>query len=340
VSVRLGSGAAALAGNLLANGGFEQGLAARLPTQSPAIPGWTSTGGMTFVRYGAVPHLGFPSHLDAPRYATGGLNFLSGGDSTGLGGVTTATQTGDVSDSAEPIDGGRATANLSAYLGGAQSYPDRMAATAEFLDATGAGLGALQVGPVTNADRRNVTTLLRRENSAPVPVGTRRIRVTLTSTDVDTLSSAMADNVKLTLDAAPPAPALGPSSRPSSPQPTFGAGTKVTVKLAASRIGARGPVRAVVSNTNAFGVTGTLAGATTIRAKRGVIKLAAKRFAVAASGRTLVRLALSKALRRELQRKRKLVLRLSVVVQDPAGNRRTVRNQVSPRLRRAAKTTS
>jgi hypothetical protein len=46
-----------------------------------------------------------------------------------------------------------------------------------------------------------------------------------------------------------------------------------------------------------------------------------------------VKLALSKALRRELARKRRLVLRLSVAVQDPAGNRRTVRHQVTPRLK-------
>jgi DNA-binding beta-propeller fold protein YncE len=138
--------------------------------------------------------------------------------------------------------------------------------------------------------------------------------------------------------AAPPAePATtagGPaSSSASSPRPAFGARTKVTVKLAAGRIGARGPVRVLVSNANAFAVTGTLAGAATIAAKRGVAKLTAKRFTVAASGSTTVKLALSKALRRELARRRKLVLRLSVVVADPAGNRRTVRHQVTPRLR-------
>ena len=38
ISVRLGAGEAPPAGNLLVNGGFEQGLGARLPTQSPAIP--------------------------------------------------------------------------------------------------------------------------------------------------------------------------------------------------------------------------------------------------------------------------------------------------------------
>ena len=89
----------------------------------------------------------------------------------------------------------------------------------------------------------------------------------------------------------------------------------MTVKLAAGRIGARGPVRVLVSNANAFAVTGTLAGTARIGAKRGGgLKLTAKRFTVAATGRTTIKLALSKALRRELQRKRKLVLRLSAAV--------------------------
>jgi DNA-binding beta-propeller fold protein YncE len=128
---------------------------------------------------------------------------------------------------------------------------------------------------------------------------------------------------------AEPAGAPAPSGTPSgasSPRAAFGAGTKVTVKLAAGRIGARGPVRVLVSNANAFGVSGTLTGRT------AKAKLTTKRFTVPATSRTTVRLALSKPLRRELRRKRKLVLRLSAVVQDPAGNRRTVRRQVAPRL--------
>jgi hypothetical protein len=108
----------------------------------------------------------------------------------------------------------------------------------------------------------------------------------------------------------------------------------VTARLAAGRIGAKGPVRVLIANANAFGVTGTLAGRTAraIGAARTPVALAGKRFAAAAAGRTTVRLALSQPLRRELARRRKLVLRLSIVVQNPAGNRRTVRKQVTPRL--------
>ena len=337
VNVRLGSGTAPLSGNLLVNGGFEQGLGARLPTQSPAIPGWTTTGGMTFVRYNAVPHLGFPSWLDSARYQTGGLNLLWGGDSSGLGGITTATQMADVSGSAEAIDDGRATANLSAWLGGSLLYADNMRVTAEFLTAADEKVGELGIGPVTSDDRGNLTTLVRRSGSAPVPAGTRGIRVTVTSTDTDTLSSAIADNVTLTLDTRAPDVVTDPP--PPPPALEFGPDTKVTVRLAARRIGAKGPIRVLVSNGNAFGVTGALSGrtATAIGAGSKPAKLTARRFTVGATSRTTVRLALSKPLRRELRRRHKLAVRLSAIVEDPAGHRRTVPKRVVLRLKAPAK---
>jgi uncharacterized membrane protein YccC len=54
---------------------------------------------------------------------------------------------------------------------------------------------------------------------------------------------------------------------------------------------------------------------------------------LAIAGAWLTAPATPAVLHRELARKRKLVLQLSVVVQDPAGNRRTVRRQVTPRLK-------
>jgi hypothetical protein len=301
VSVRLGAGEAPLGGNLLVNGGFEQGLGARTPTQSPNIPGWTTIGGMTFTRYGSTPYFGVPTWIDAPRFA-GGRHFLAGGDSTGLNGITQASQTAIVADASEAIDGGRADVTLSAHLGGGLVFADNMTATAEFLDGDGAPLGVLSVGPVTREERRNVTTLLPRAGSAAVPRGTRRIRVTLTSRDNDRYSSAIADNVRLTLTTRP-APADPP------PAPAFGAATGVRLSLAARRA----PLRVRVLNANAFPVKGSLRG---------------RRFTVAASGRATIRLPLTKAQRRRLRRAGKLPLRLTAAVTDPAGNRRTVTRRV------------
>jgi hypothetical protein len=328
ISVRLGAGEAPLAGNLLVNGGFEQGLGARLPTQSPAVPGWETTGGMTFVRYGATPHLGFPSWLDAPRFGTGGMNFLWGGDSTGLHGITTAAQTADVSGTATAIDAGRARAELSAYLGGGKAYPDDMRVGADFLTAAGAPNGSIRIGPVSAQDRHNRTTLLKRSRSQPVPVGTRGIRVTLVSTDNDTVSSAIADNVKLTLDVAPaPAPPSGGGGTPGggspgggeAPAPTrFGAATRVTLAAPHMR---GGKVTVRVANANGFAVAGKLAGRT-----RGgkAVRLKGKRFRVAAGGQADVALKAPRTLRRRLRGGHAVRLRLSAAVADPTGTRRTV----------------
>jgi hypothetical protein len=108
-----------------------------------------------------------------------------------------------VAGEAVAIDAGRATARLSAELGGGLAVPDQMSATADFLDAAGAGLGSLSTGSVTAEQRRNATTLVRREGEAPVPPGTRRIPVTVTSRASAPVSSALADNVKFTLATRP-----------------------------------------------------------------------------------------------------------------------------------------
>jgi hypothetical protein len=94
---------------------------------------------------------------------------LWGGSSSATDGVTTATQTVDVGSTAPAIDRGWAVARLSAYLGGALAYPDAMSASADFLDAAGSVRGRIVLGPVTPADRHNVTTLLRREGEQTVP---------------------------------------------------------------------------------------------------------------------------------------------------------------------------
>src|SRR5215211_6204746 len=120
----MGGGPALLAGNLLVNGDFE----GRLPGKSTPLSGWELSGGISYLRYGEPSHAFTPSWLAAPRYGTGGSRMLWGGNTALTNGLTAASQTVDVSASAEAIDAGRGTANLSAYLGGARAYGDRMAA--------------------------------------------------------------------------------------------------------------------------------------------------------------------------------------------------------------------
>ena len=104
----------------------------------------------------------------------------------------------------------------------------------------------------------------------------------------------------------------------------FGAKTLVTLKLGARRVRARGPLKVVIRNDNRFSVSGRL----TARIKR---RAAAKSrsFEVGGIARKSVSLTLSKIARRTLKRRGKLSLRLSVKVDDPAGNTRTVAKSAS-----------
>jgi hypothetical protein len=116
----------------------------------------------------------------------------------------------------------------------------------------------------------------------------------------------------------------------------FGSKTLVTLRLAAKRIPAKGPVPVRVANGNAFEVSGRLSGRTTKAvavAKRKRIKLGTKAFRVAANSRTTVKLKLPRKLGRLLRRSGRLSLRLSARVQDPAGNSRTVSKKVAPKLK-------
>ena len=179
ITVRLGAGAPADAGNLLSNGGGEGAGAARNSTDSPVVPGWTDTSAFTHVRYGTSG--GFPDRLISNR-VIGGQGFFTGGPAAAN---TSATQVIDVSASAASIDAGLASATLSGYLGGFRTSDDRMQVVAAFKDASGTTTTTAQIGPVTAADRKNKTILLRRSASTNLPVGARTIEVTMTAIRVN-----------------------------------------------------------------------------------------------------------------------------------------------------------
>jgi hypothetical protein len=193
-TVRTGGGPSLLSRSLLENGGAEQGVG-NSNFGSPAIPGWARTGPMTFVRYSTRGL--FPQRPDAQRWE-GGEDFFSGGPNNAQ---SSATQTASVPVPPASIDAGLSTATLAADLGGYRTRDDRMQVTAEFLDGGGAALGSFSIGPVSAADRGNLTTLLRRAATQPMPAGTRSIRVTLTATRFSGFgyNLAFADNVKLTV---------------------------------------------------------------------------------------------------------------------------------------------
>ena len=136
------------------------------------------------------------------------------------------------------------------------------------------------------------------------------------------------------------APCVSDSGGPAPPPggggtPAFGTQTLVTLKLAAGRIPATGPVKIRVANANGFATTGKLWGSSVVRSSMAAraIKLKPKAFTVAAGGSKVVKLRLPRALRRVLRRRGKLPLRLTAKVMDPAGTARTVKKRVVVKLK-------
>jgi DNA-binding beta-propeller fold protein YncE len=133
----------------------------------------------------------------------------------------------------------------------------------------------------------------------------------------------------------------GATSQTSAPDvvspPAFGARTLLTLRLAARKVPARGPLPVMVSNGNTFALTGKLSARTTRRvsvSRRQRLSIRSKSFAVGALAKKKVRLSLTKQLRRVLRRAGKLSLRLTATVVDPAGHTRATGRTVAPRLKK------
>ena len=331
LAMRHGTGPALLDGNLLENGGFE-GPTPSGKIQPVGIPGWELGGGAHWLRYGAPSHAYTPSALASPRFGTGGARMFWGGASAATGGITSATQVVEVGAHAAAIDQERATMRFSAYLGGSLMYADAMEAKAEYLGAAGDVRGFLSLGPVTPGDRHNVTTLLRRDGQAPLPAGTRSIRVTLTSVDADkAYSSALADNVKLTVAVGRPrrpgtGPGSGPGDAPPPPAGGFGALTQVELAPVRTRLAGRqaaAPAAAQRQRLRRHRDPAALARVRTAGKARRV-RARIPRVAIAPFSTRVVEVPLPAALRKQLARRHRARVRAAAVVRDPAGVTRRV----------------
>ena len=117
-----------------------------------------------------------------------------------------------MSGAATEIDAGQVGATLTAFIGGYTVDDDLATVTARFLDAAGAELGSVRVGPVSIDDRKRLTVLLKRTAQANLPANTRSIAVVITVTaNGNGAHHAYIDNISLTLGkaivVAPPASA-------------------------------------------------------------------------------------------------------------------------------------
>ncbi len=194
------------AGNLVVNPGADAGAGAPDSSALLPLPGWTVEGTLTAVQYGAPD---FPTATEG-----GGANFFAGGPG---GELSAAVQTIDVAAAAAEIDSGRVTATLSALIGGYDGQEDAATVTATPIGASGLELaGAATIGPVTQAERAGVTTLLRRAATARVPAGTRSIRVRIVATrSAGSYNDGYVDTISLTLG-GPPVAGRSVGARPVS----------------------------------------------------------------------------------------------------------------------------
>ncbi len=180
--------------NLVRNGDAE--AAAGSPAGAfVGLPGWTNSGTlMTALPYNAPG--GFPSVPTDTVPANHGDNFFAGGVSAGAGG----NQTIDLSPFAGFIDTGGVSYDFSADLGGYLDQGDNAMVEADFRDQSSALLTQVFLGPVTAADRGNLTGLLHRETSAPVRAGTRSVQLFVTLSMVNgPYNDGYADNIALML---------------------------------------------------------------------------------------------------------------------------------------------
>lgn len=182
-----------------------------------------------------------------------------------------------------PAEAGGRTLVIGGDFGGWESQEDHATLEARFLDAGGSvELGApLATGAVTAADRGFATTMLPRQASGTVPIGTATIRFVLTQTREEGLSNdGYADNLYATFDAAAPArpaptgdaacplaaapvtpPPVVPQPAPPAPAPAAPVAPLVRIT--------RGPAHETPSPPPSSTSSGPPAGATNARSTAG-----------------------------------------------------------------------
>ncbi len=176
------------------------------------FPGWARTGNVFRNRYTSYPVV-FPVQADPVDFGIG--YFLGGNEER-----TSLTQSIalPVSD-LEAIDAGDVTYTLKGFLGASrqQAIPenvDRSELTATFLDASGKVLGTSST--LASPDRKELEGLgspmgngvpihtVLREDTGPVPAGTRSIRLDLTFTrSIGFILNASADDLSMVLSVEP-----------------------------------------------------------------------------------------------------------------------------------------
>jgi len=174
--------------NLIANPGAEAGKGADADV-IVKVPDWKQTGAFTAAQYAWDADLS----TTTPGPTKRGKNYFYGGRSALL---STGTQVITVGTGG--ISSGRVSYVLSAWLGGYSDQPDNARLIVTFESSAGMALKMTTIGPVTVAQRHDVSGLFLRQGTGKVPAETQKVKVELVMTLLEGGDNdGLADNLSL-----------------------------------------------------------------------------------------------------------------------------------------------
>jgi hypothetical protein len=196
--------------NLIVNGNAEGGAGSATGNDVLPVPGWTTTGAFTVVRYAAGN--GFPGAA-SPGPADRGANFFSGGPARASSSARQVIDLADFGGLLPQVAAGAVRFTLAGYFGGFEGQDDAASLTARFLAVGGSVVGSVMVGPVYARDRGNVTGLFARSLDGVLPVNTRLVEFTLDMAHGEgAYDDGYADNLSFTLASGATATVPEPST--------------------------------------------------------------------------------------------------------------------------------
>lgn len=177
--------------NLILNPGAEAGKGTSSDSKVN-VPDWKpQKGGFTAAAYSwSGGDVNSKSH--GPKHR--GKNYFYGGPDAAKssGSQVIAIPAGGVS-------GGKVKYTLSGWLGGYDSQGDYADLVATFENSAGKALASVEIGPVTEAQRKGVSEFLFRTKSGSVPAATRQVALKLSMVrEAGSDNDGLADNLSLT----------------------------------------------------------------------------------------------------------------------------------------------
>ncbi len=188
--------------NLIVNGDFEKGSVAEYDPANNSLTnndiyGWEDNCRAVTLSYDKTASQGYPNPETDVVPTDRGNYFFTGAESCSI------SQEIDISELSYQVDSRNVKYKLTGWLGAfGQEQDDSVDVVASFLDIFDREIADGQIGPITLEDRNNRTGFVELMDKGAVPVGTRKVMITINSYHLNgDLADAYADNLKLVLTA-------------------------------------------------------------------------------------------------------------------------------------------